>query len=79
MTIEILFLQTTYRSVFKVAFAGDSNVGKSSVITRFVTGRWRRNEPKLFVMFCWRTLRLSEDRSARVHIFDLAGKNAEVR
>jgi len=30
-------------------------------------------------MYCCITVRLSENRSARIHIFDLAGKNAEVR
>lgn len=60
---------------FKLVFLGDQNVGKTSLITRFMYDTWHdAYEATIGIDFLSKTIRLSDDKVIRLQLWDTAGQ-----
>lgn len=60
--------------VWKVVFLGESSVGKTSIITRYTTGQFLRDNATIGVAFISRQLKLSSEHTVQLEIWDTAGQ-----
>lgn len=60
--------------VWKVVFLGKSSVGKTSIITRYTTGQFLRDNATIGAAFISRQLKLDSEHTVQLDIWDTAGQ-----
>ncbi|PSN50384.1 hypothetical protein C0J52_17033 [Blattella germanica] len=62
--------------IMKIILLGDANVGKTSIINRFVNQSFMDNyQATIGIDFNTKLVQISRNVAARIHIYDLSGRN----
>ncbi|KAK5780765.1 Rab family GTPase YPT10 PWA37_003418 [Arxiozyma heterogenica] len=59
---------------WKVVFLGESSVGKTSIITRYITGQFLRDNATIGAAFISHQLKISSEHIVQLEIWDTAGQ-----
>lgn len=59
---------------WKVVFLGESSVGKTSIITRYITGQFLRDNATIGAAFISHQLKISFEHTVQLEIWDTAGQ-----
>ena len=67
--------EDSYDLLFKVCLIGDSNVGKSNILSRFTRNEFNlESKPTIGVEFANRCMITDDERKIKVQIWDTAGQ-----
>ncbi|CCF57421.1 hypothetical protein KAFR_0C04310 [Kazachstania africana CBS 2517] len=58
----------------KLVLLGESSVGKSSIVTRFVTGKFQKNNATIGAAFTSKSIKLDDYKEVNLEIWDTAGQ-----
>ncbi|CCK69298.1 Rab family GTPase YPT10 KNAG_0C01840 [Huiozyma naganishii CBS 8797] len=59
---------------WKVVLLGGSSVGKSSIVTRLVTGKFMKNSATIGAAFSWKEVFLEDKKAVKLSVWDTAGQ-----
>lgn len=58
----------------KIVLLGDSSVGKSSIVTRYVVGKFQRSNATIGAAFMTKNILLNDDKHVNLELWDTAGQ-----